>query len=74
MTVMKETVLIEGLTLANIIWRKFRRQPDGYVAKVLAINPGLADLTEVPVGTVIAFPLESLVESKPKRDVVRLWD
>lgn len=73
-TMLKETVMIEGLTVANIIWRKFNRQPDGFIAKVLDINPGLAELTEVPVGTVIAFPVEALAESQARRDVIRLWD
>jgi phage tail protein X len=73
-TILKETVKIEGLTVANIIWRKFNRQPEGFVAKVFDINPGLAEYAEVPVGTVIAFPVEALAEAKAKRDVIRLWD
>lgn len=73
-TILKETVLIEGLTLANVIWRKFNRQPDGFIAKVLDLNPGLADTVEIPVGTVIAFPVEALSDSAAKRDVIRLWD
>jgi phage tail protein X len=73
-TILQETVMIEGLTVANIIWRKFNRQPDGFIAKVFDLNPGLAEALEVPVGTVISFPVEALTESQARRDVIRLWD
>lgn len=73
--VLVETVMIEGLTVANIIWRKFRRQPDGFLEKVLEMNHGLSDETFVPVGTTITLPIEELAEkSSTSTDVVRLWD
>lgn len=74
MTIVTDTVMIEGLTLSNIIWRKFRRQPTGYVEKVLAINPGLAATVEIAVGTVITFPIEEVAAQTPTKNVTRLWD
>lgn len=69
-----ETVQSEGLTLSLVVWRLFRRKPDGYVERVLDLNPGLADLGPyLPVGTVIVFPLDD-VATAPARQVVRLWD
>lgn len=74
MTVIVDTVMIEGLTLANVIWRKYRRQPAGFIEKVLDLNPGLCSSIEIPVGTVIKFPIEEIAKAAAKRDVVRLWD
>lgn len=73
--ILTEKVMIEGLTVTNIIWRKFRRQPAGFLEKVLDLNPGLCDAVTVPVGTAIAFPVEDVSETDTKRsNVVRLWD
>ena len=69
-----EIVQSEGLTLSLIVWRLFRRKPEGYVEQVLTLNPGLAAVGPVlPVGTRIVLPLEEQT-LKPKRTVVRLWD
>lgn len=69
-----EVIQSEGLTLSLLVWRLFRRKPDGYVERVLTANPGLADVGAfLPVGTRIIFPLD--VETKAQaRTVVRLWD
>ena len=69
-----EIVQSEGLTLSLIVWRLFKRKPDGYVERVLARNPGLAELGPfLPVGTKVVLPLD--VEPAPKaRLVTRLWD
>lgn len=69
-----EIVESEGLTLSVIVWRLFKRKPDGYVERVLAANPGLAGLGPyLPVGTRLVLPLD--VEAAAKtRTVVRLWD
>lgn len=73
--VLKEVVMIEGLTVSNIIWRKFRRQPEGFMEKVLDLNPGLSDLVVVPLGAEITFPIGELSEKKlTSGNVVRLWD
>lgn len=74
MTIDTDTVLIEGLTLANVIWRKYRRQPAGFIGKVLDLNPGLAANVEIPVGTVIKFPIEEIAKAEASRNVTRLWD
>lgn len=74
-TTIKETVLIEDCTVANLIWRKFRRQPAGFLEKVLELNRGLSATALVPVGTEIVFPIDELAaSSKKSTDVVRLWD
>lgn len=73
-TTRTETVQSEGLTLSLIVWRLFKRKPEGYIERVLDLNPGLADLgPAIPVGTVIVFPLDG-VTTAPVRKVVRLWD
>lgn len=74
MTTVTDTVRIEGLTLSNVIWRKYRRQPPGFIEKVLEMNPGLSATVEIPVGTVIIFPIEEIAAAEQKRAVVRLWD
>lgn len=73
-TAVKDTVLIEGLTLSQVIWKKFQRQPKGYLEAVLELNPGLADHTFVPVGTEITFPLDTLRDTSGAPAVIRLWD
>lgn len=74
MKIVVETVMIEGLTLASVIWRKYRRQPDGFIGKVLDLNPGLAANIEIPVGTKISFPIEEVAASRPTQNITRLWD
>lgn len=69
-----ETVTSEGFTLARMVWRLLRRQPRGYVERVHDANPGLAALgPELPVGTVVKFPLED-IEPANQPKAVRLWD
>ena len=69
------TVRGEGMTLALLIWRHMKRQPEGYLERVLVANPGLADAGAfLPVGTRIVLPLDlPSVESEADR-VVTLWD
>lgn len=74
MSEIRETVGIEDCTLANLIWRKFGRQPAGFVEQVLERNPGLADSALIPVGTEIVFPVALLQENQASQPVVRLWD
>ena len=71
---MIETVMIEGLTLASVIWRKMRRQPAGYIERVLGVNPGLSANEIIPVGTAITFPLDNIEQKTTATGVVRLWD
>lgn len=73
-TILKEKVGIEGYTVAGLVWKKFRLQPVGFVEKVLAMNPGLADLEFVPVGFEISFPLDEIGKKPTDTKIVRLWD
>ena len=76
MTTRTETVTAEGFTLSSLVWRLFGRLPEGYVERVLDLNPGLAELgAHIPVGTRIVFPLEEVTAERTSRPVVvRLWD
>ena len=73
-TILKEKVGIEGFTLSQLVWKKFRAQPIGFIEKVFALNPGLADNEFVPVGTEISFPLDEVGSKPADTKVVRLWD
>ncbi len=74
MTILKETVWIEDLTLASVIWRKFGKQPQGFIEKVIEANPGIAEQIFIPVGTEIIFPVEEMEPVSADKSVVRLWD
>lgn len=74
MSEVKETVWIEDCTLANLIWRKFNRQPEGFIEKVIERNPGIEATHFIPVGTEIVFPISEIEERKVAQPVVRLWD
>lgn len=69
-----ETVMIEGLTISQVVWRKFKRMPTGYVERVLDANPGISATQRLPVGTRIVFPVEGVVDQRKRAGVVRLWD
>lgn len=69
------TVRGEGLTLARVIWQFVKRQPPGYLERVLDANPGLADKGHIlPVGTQIVFPLDDIPTARNQRPIVKLWD
>lgn len=69
------TVEGEGITLALLVWRRFKKQATGYVERVLSINPGLADLgIFIPVGTKVIFPIDAPENKTRERNVVQLWD
>lgn len=75
MTYKIETVKQEGVTLSGMIWMLLRRQPHGYIAKVLEANPGIADAgAHLPVGTKVKFPLEDVPVPMVSEKGVRLWD
>lgn len=73
-TVLREKVMIEGLTLSAVIWKKFRRQPDGFIEKVIAMNIGVTDFETISVGTEITFPIEEIAAVQRDTKIVRLWD
>lgn len=71
-----ERIIVKGddITLDLLVWRRFQSHRPGFVERVLDANPGLADLGPVlPVGTVVAVPLDAPELSPPKRPAVRLW-
>jgi len=65
----------EGITLDQLVWRKFRRPIPGLVEQVLALNPGVAQLGPyLPVGTVVVLPILQEASQPVTREVVQLWD
>lgn len=76
MTTKIETIKAEGFTLPRLVWALLRRQPVGFVEKVLDANPGLAALGPfLPVGTKVKIPLDEVpAETAAAETVVRLWD
>ncbi len=73
-TTIKDVVKLQGMTLAEVIWKKFRRQPTGYIERVLALNPKISLTMRIPFNTEIIFPVENLETQAKREDVVRLWD
>lgn len=73
-TTLRETVNIEGISVASAIWRKFRRQPSGFIERVLELNPGLSAEKTIPVGTEIVFPVEEISAKQDSAAVIRLMD
>ena len=67
------TVAGDGITVSNLVWRRFRRRATGVAEAVLAANPGLADAGPfIPVGTKVRFPA---MEDVPATSaVITLWD
>lgn len=68
------TVQAEGLTLSRLIWRRFNARKDGYIEKVLAANPGIAEHPYLPVGRTVALPIGDDVEKPERAEAVRLWN
>lgn len=70
----EEVIRSEEMTLSQVIWRFLRRQPRGYLERVLAFNQDLS-LTQpyLPVGMVLRLPVEDIADKKPS-DTIRLWD
>lgn len=73
-TILRETVNIEGLSVSKAVWMKFRKQPLGFVERVLELNPGLSAQKEIPVGTEILFPVDEITTSQTAARVIRLMD
>lgn len=75
MTTESITVSADQLTLADLIWRKYRRPIRGLLEQVLALNPGLAQLGPyLPVGTVVVLPILQEASRPAEREVIQLWD
>ena len=72
---MIETVTVEGdeLTVATLVWRRFKRPMPGLVEAIYDLNPGLADLGQtLPVGTSFDMPIP-IPREQQVLDPIRLW-
>ena len=70
-----ETVTVEGdgLTVATLVWRRFKRPMPGLVEAIYNLNPGLADLGQtLPVGTSFDMPIP-IPREQQVLDPIRLW-
>lgn len=70
------TIKGEGLTLSRLIWRRFKRKPEGYLERVLEANPGIAAAGPyLPVGAVVTFPLDGVYDDGASgATVISIWD
>lgn len=74
-----ETVVRPNMTLSKMIWLTFKRQPSGYIERVLDINPYLSDQLILAVGTKVVFPLDEALSAAPSEfeasaEIVKPWD
>lgn len=67
------TVAGEGLTVSQLVWRRYRKPMPGMVEAILERNRGLAAHVEIPVGTRVVMP-DPPAEALAAADVVSLWD
>lgn len=68
------TVPQEGMWLSLIPWRRFRGRREGYVEKMLDLNPGLsAQGPFLQVGTVIAMPAVEVEPFRYRDTAISLW-
>jgi phage tail protein X len=70
-----ETVTVEGdgLTVATLVWRRFKQPMPGLVEAIYDLNPGLADLGQtLPVGTSFDMPIP-IPREQQVLDPIRLW-
>ena len=70
-----ETVTVEGdgLTVATLVWRRFKRPMPGLVEVIYDQNPGLSDLGQtLPVGTSFEMPIP-IPREQQVLDPIRLW-
>ncbi|WP_309628723.1 tail protein X [Brevundimonas sp.] len=75
MTTSAIVVSADQLTLADLIWRQYRRPIPGLVEQVLDLNPGLAQLGPfLPVGTRVVLPILQAAAQPAERAVIQLWD
>lgn len=70
-----EMIKSEHMTLSQVIWRLLRRQPVGYLERVLAFNQDLSLQSPfLTVGSIVKLPVEEISDQAKKSDVIRLWD
>lgn len=71
----EETVKTEEMTLSQLVWRLLRRQPIGYLERVLDFNRNVESAeTYLPVGTVVRLPIENIADNPRKTEIIRPWD
>lgn len=64
----------EGITISQLVWRKFKRRKPGFVEQVIEINPGLGSLPVfLPVGTVVLMPMPD-ASVRVDEAAIALWD
>jgi phage tail protein X len=69
----KITVTQGGITLSRLVWTIFRSAQVGLVERVIELNPLLpTDGMFIPAGTEVI--VDSRIETKPTRAVIKLWD
>ena len=71
----EETIRTEQMTLSQLIWKFLRRQPNGYLERVLEFNPGLSVTQQfLTVGSKVRLPVVD-IEDKPRpTSVIRIFD
>ena len=70
-----ETVTVEGegLTVALLVWRRFKRPMPGLVEQIYDRNPGLANHGPIlPVGQRLEMPIP-IPRPRQVLDLIRLW-
>lgn len=70
-----EDIIIEGegITVALLVWRRWRAPMPGLVEAIYSMNPGLAALGPVlPVGTAVRMPVPRPPDRRV-RSAIKLW-
>jgi phage tail protein X len=70
-----EVIKTEMMTVSQLVWRLLRRQPTGYVERVLELNRGISSQGPfLTVGSTVMLPLENIDNQSADASVIRLWD
>ncbi len=69
------TIASQGITVSQLVWRRFRRAMPGLVERIYDMNRGLGDLpVELPVGTVLLVPVDTpRDQTLSRQDPVQIW-
>lgn len=69
------TIAAQGITVSQLVWRRFRREMPGLVERIYDLNRGLGDLPlELPVGTVVLLPVDTSRDAAPiRQEPVQIW-
>lgn len=71
-----ETVVVraQGLSISQLIWRRYKRRPPGVLEEILDVNRGISALpVHLPVGTVIKLPIVA-ADTEQDDEAIALWD